>query len=148
MDPSAAINSSASNPAFHQTDLSGLPRSGASQQAFPRVLYKALPLIPLSILLQVLRPLFAPLSINLDRLLLLEQKMDGQEVEAAVEAEVADEPAIKCPICLGAYVRPTAIKVCGHVFCGACLAESMENFKKCPTCNTKATKKQLLKIYL
>ncbi|KAL8096136.1 hypothetical protein AgCh_037185 [Apium graveolens] len=36
--------------------------------------------------------------------------MDGQEVEAAVEAEVADEPAIKCPICLGAYVRPTAIK--------------------------------------
>ncbi|KAK1366768.1 RING-type domain-containing protein [Heracleum sosnowskyi] len=64
------------------------------------------------------------------------------------EAEATEEPKYKCPICMCAYIVPTTLKACGHVFCGSCIAQALKGKKECPICRTRATKRHLLEIYL
>lgn len=51
-----------------------------------------------------------------------------------------------CPICLEDKT-PYAL-MCGHIFCKTCIYKSLESKKQCPMCNTKATVKQVHKIFL
>lgn len=58
-------------------------------------------------------------------------------------------PQNLCPVCLDDYKKngPTAT-ACGHIFCGPCIRQCVQTYKKCPSCNKKLNGKQLIKLYL
>jgi len=43
------------------------------------------------------------------------------------------EPAFSCPVCMGPFVEETSTK-CGHIFCKACVKQSIAAQGKRPTC--------------
>ena len=61
---------------------------------------------------------------------------------------------ISCPICMDSKRqftesgRTLVATKCGHLFCDACIRESIKLNHKCPTCSTKLTLKQYHRIYL
>ncbi|XP_020088803.1 E3 ubiquitin-protein ligase RNF4-like [Ananas comosus] len=56
-------------------------------------------------------------------------------------------PTMTCPICLHPLVKASST-ICGHVFCTGCIKEAIRAFKKCPTCRTKLTIKNVHPIFL
>ena len=42
----------------------------------------------------------------------------------------------ECPICLEAFVRPTMLPTCKHVFCENCIKSSFQLKEECPICRT------------
>ncbi|KAK0493658.1 hypothetical protein EDD18DRAFT_1356640 [Armillaria luteobubalina] len=48
-------------------------------------------------------------------------------------------PLTDCSICLGTIIMPTLL-ICGHSFCGSCIAKWFAKQFTCPTCRTTITK--------
>ncbi|KAJ8447924.1 hypothetical protein Cgig2_012059 [Carnegiea gigantea] len=57
------------------------------------------------------------------------------------------EPTFSCPVCMGPFVEETSTK-CGHIFCKACIRQSIGAQGKCPTCRKKITMKTTFRVYL
>lgn len=57
------------------------------------------------------------------------------------------EPTFSCPVCMGPLVEETSTK-CGHIFCKACIKQSIGAQGKCPTCRKKITMKTTFRVYL
>lgn len=57
--------------------------------------------------------------------------------------------SVKCPVCLDS-LADSEIKstICGHLFCSVCLVASVNEHKRCPTCNGPASLDQLRTIFL
>lgn len=58
---------------------------------------------------------------------------------------------LSCPICfenLKLVPAISTITTCGHMFCSLCAAESVKKNGKCPSCNTAASLKSLIRTYL
>ncbi|RHY03054.1 hypothetical protein DYB37_005796 [Aphanomyces astaci] len=53
---------------------------------------------------------------------------------------------LECAICLDAVQVPTAT-TCGHIYCRACIVESLHLRKKCPMCSTKLTFRNIHPLY-
>lgn len=56
---------------------------------------------------------------------------------------------LTCAICLEELktkCKPTTTS-CGHVFCEKCLLKVLNEKKKCPTCQSKITKKSCIRLY-
>lgn len=53
---------------------------------------------------------------------------------------------LKCPICQDVLQEPTTTK-CGHMFCAPCIRVALSMKKQCPSCRTKLTQRQLVRVY-
>jgi hypothetical protein len=54
---------------------------------------------------------------------------------------------LKCPVCLDDLKDPTST-TCGHLFCWRCIQISVSDFKHCPTCRKKLTRKAIHRIFI
>ena len=69
-------------------------------------------------------------------------------------SESPSSQGISCPICMDSKRqftesgRTLVSTKCGHVFCDACIKQSIKMNHKCPTCSTRLTLKQYHRIYL
>ncbi|ARR75019.1 putative zinc finger domain-containing protein [Mimivirus AB-566-O17] len=61
----------------------------------------------------------------------------------SIEELKSESKEYDCAICLGEFDEKIGILPCGHKFCGECILECIGQ-KKCPTCKTPASKKDLL----
>lgn len=52
-----------------------------------------------------------------------------------------------CAVCLDEVKKPHST-ICGHIYCGDCIKNSIKVFKKCPTCNRKLKVSNVHPIYL
>lgn len=52
-----------------------------------------------------------------------------------------------CAVCLEDVKSPHST-ICGHIYCGDCIKNSIKIFKKCPTCNKKLKISNVHPIYL
>lgn len=60
-----------------------------------------------------------------------------------------DIPQIQCPICLDDFpLNQMWTTLCGHGFCEPCIRNCIQTRKKCPTCNTKCTIKQIHRLFI
>ncbi|KAL8160600.1 hypothetical protein V2J09_002137, partial [Rumex salicifolius] len=57
------------------------------------------------------------------------------------------EPVFSCPVCIGPLVEEVSTK-CGHIFCKACITTAIAVQKKCPTCRSKMTMKDTIRVFL
>lgn len=58
-------------------------------------------------------------------------------------------PQIQCPICLEDFpLNSMWTTYCGHGFCEPCIRNCIQSRKKCPTCNTKCSIKQIHRLFL
>lgn len=64
------------------------------------------------------------------------------------ECNDGGDDKLACIICLERLNGPASSLLCGHIFCTACIKESIERRKLCPTCNQPATVRQLRKVFL
>jgi hypothetical protein len=55
----------------------------------------------------------------------------------------APDPNLLCPICINVLDNPLRTP-CGHVFCGACISEWVDNTPACPECRTEVEPAQML----
>lgn len=63
--------------------------------------------------------------------------------------EARTVPQIQCPICLDDYpLNFMWTTYCGHGFCEPCIRNCIQTRKKCPTCNTKCSIKQIHRLFL
>ncbi|XP_015180027.1 PREDICTED: E3 ubiquitin-protein ligase RNF4-like [Polistes dominula] len=61
----------------------------------------------------------------------------------------AEPTMLTCAICLEELktkYKPTATS-CGHIFCENCLFKVIRKTKKCPTCQSKITKRSCIRLY-
>jgi hypothetical protein len=70
------------------------------------------------------------------------------ETSVAAAAASRDEPNFTCTICLENWDKPIVLKVCGHVFCNACIDDWLKKKNQCPTCKKTAAKSDMIKIYV
>ena len=77
-----------------------------------------------------------------------DEKIRESRLEKSGASELEDDDKRSCSICMGDFVRPTAIKICGHVYCYNCiiLVCDLEN-KRCPLCKEKFIKSDLMKLF-
>lgn len=92
---------------------------------------------------------------NLDQHAFFEISIDVNSEESIwkyeMEASEYKTPSTvsKCSICLEKFTDQEVLAtVCGHLFCGDCVKESIEKHGKCPLCNTAAAVADLRAVYL
>lgn len=66
---------------------------------------------------------------------------------APVEKSPEKQFRHSCAVCLE-YVKSPHSTICGHIYCGECIKNSIKIFKKCPTCNKKLKASNVHPIYL
>lgn len=55
----------------------------------------------------------------------------------------------ECSVCLQSVIdRKPVVTKCGHLFCGDCIKQSIEEYKKCPMCNANANLTDLRIVYM
>lgn len=60
-----------------------------------------------------------------------------------------DTKGLECSICLNGIInRSPAATKCGHLFCNACIRNSVEHYEKCPNCNTAAKLDDIRPIFI
>ncbi|XP_055304844.1 uncharacterized protein LOC129569731 [Sitodiplosis mosellana] len=60
-----------------------------------------------------------------------------------------DKDTLECPICYESVSdRDPVTTKCGHLFCSACIKQTIKKLKKCPICNVSAKSADLRRIYL
>jgi hypothetical protein len=74
----------------------------------------------------------------------------GAENAAALNTKAAEELVgmLVCPVCLDSPMTEISSTLCGHLFCGPCIAQAIDVGKKCPTCKSKLGKKSFHRVFL
>ena len=74
----------------------------------------------------------------------------GKGLASLSKTDVADQLAklLSCPVCLDAPMTDMSVTLCGHLFCGPCIAKVAETLKQCPTCKAKLKKNSAHRIFL
>lgn len=73
---------------------------------------------------------------------------DTAQPTVAKVSEVERNTVI-CAICMDSSVgRQPHSTSCGHIFCGACIKESIIIRKKCPLCNKSLTCKNIFPVFI
>ncbi|WOH06889.1 hypothetical protein DCAR_0626318 [Daucus carota subsp. sativus] len=139
MDSSTNINSSA---AENQGGVSGTQQETSGDTQI-RIFESSSNTISRADLKDSMRSLLAPWGFDLDQL--MKESTDPAPPEVKKPKPAGEK--LKCAICLCAFVAPIAIKVCGHVFCGACLGEAFSKKQECPKCRAPVAKRHLLRIH-
>ena len=73
----------------------------------------------------------------------------GKALASLDRTEAAEELSklLACPICLDAPMTDISSTLCGHLFCGPCIAKCAETLKQCPTCKAKLKKGSAHRIF-
>lgn len=70
-----------------------------------------------------------------------------QPTEANIDQ--AKRLKLECPICMDGFANKDLSNLpCGHMFCSPCINTAIGNSKRCPSCNTPATKDGLRRCFL
>lgn len=77
-----------------------------------------------------------------------------QKMESAALPPMLNSPpsatgvAVKCPVCLESVPNDEVHStICGHLYCGPCIKNTIKTRKKCPMCNKTLNAKQIHRIY-
>lgn len=74
------------------------------------------------------------------------------EIKDKEDADKDDKPGantLECPICFEYLIdQPLSVLICGHLFCSACIAPSLERKRNCPSCDRDIPEGELQKVYL
>lgn len=76
--------------------------------------------------------------------------LQGESLASLDRTQVAEKLAklLPCPVCLDAPMNEMSSTLCGHLFCGPCIAKCAETLKQCPTCKTKIKKGSFHRVFL
>ena len=76
--------------------------------------------------------------------------LQGESLASLDRTQVAEKLAklLPCPICLDAPMTDMSSTLCGHLFCGPCIAKCAETLKQCPTCKAKVKKGSFHRVFL
>ena len=76
--------------------------------------------------------------------------MVGKGLASLNRTNVAEQLTnlLSCPVCLDAPMTEMSVTLCGHLFCGPCIAKVIEVHKLCPTCKAKLKKNSAHRVFL
>lgn len=91
-------------------------------------------------------------SFKLEIVIEVEEKKE-QEAERALKRTANNKNnqgfiRLECPICFNWLIdQPISLLSCGHMYCSACIAESLKERKICPLCLKESTETELRKVH-